>query len=107
MPGPGICSKQFGRINDESSLSYMRDIYIILLIILMLTRHSYDKFVQVEVTDRALLALIENYCREAGVRNLQKQIEKIYRKVCIADMLHLTCIVCVIFIFKNYNLLFA
>ncbi|KAL0406429.1 UNVERIFIED_CONTAM: Lon protease1, mitochondrial, partial [Sesamum latifolium] len=35
---------------------------------------------QVEVTDSALLALIENYCREAGVRNLQKQIEKIYRK---------------------------
>ena len=37
--------------------------------------------VQVEVTDDALLALIENYCREAGVRNLQKHIEKIYRKV--------------------------
>ncbi|ONM26305.1 Lon protease homolog 2 peroxisomal [Zea mays] len=37
---------------------------------------------QVEVTDAALLALIENYCREAGVRNLQKHIEKIYRKVC-------------------------
>ncbi|CAN1161610.1 Lon protease homolog 1, mitochondrial [Linum perenne] len=35
---------------------------------------------QVELTDAALLALIENYCREAGVRNLQKQIEKIYRK---------------------------
>lgn len=38
---------------------------------------------QVEVTDAALLALIENYCRESGVRNLQKQIEKIYRKVCL------------------------
>lgn len=36
---------------------------------------------QVELTDASLLALIENYCREAGVRNLQKQIEKIYRKV--------------------------
>lgn len=36
---------------------------------------------QVEVTDAALLSLIENYCREAGVRNLQKHIEKIYRKV--------------------------
>ncbi|KHG16340.1 Lon protease, mitochondrial -like protein [Gossypium arboreum] len=35
---------------------------------------------QVEVTDAALLGLIENYCREAGVRNLQKHIEKIYRK---------------------------
>ncbi|VYS56436.1 unnamed protein product [Arabidopsis thaliana] len=33
--------------------------------------------------DAALLSLIENYCREAGVRNLQKQIEKIYRKVAL------------------------
>lgn len=38
---------------------------------------------QVEVTDTALLALIENYCREAGVRNLQKHIEKIYRKIAL------------------------
>ncbi|CAN1161604.1 Lon protease homolog 1, mitochondrial [Linum perenne] len=38
---------------------------------------------QVELTDAALLALIENYCREAGVRNLQKQIEKIYRKIAL------------------------
>ncbi|MCL7041622.1 hypothetical protein MKW94_022835 [Papaver nudicaule] len=38
---------------------------------------------QVEVTDAALLALIENYCRESGVRNLQKQIEKIYRKIAL------------------------
>lgn len=38
---------------------------------------------QVEVTDAAFLALIENYCREAGVRNLQKQIEKIYRKIAL------------------------
>ncbi|XP_072954329.1 lon protease homolog, mitochondrial-like [Typha angustifolia] len=38
---------------------------------------------QVEVTDAALLNLIENYCREAGVRNLQKQIEKIYRKIAL------------------------
>ncbi|CAL9219763.1 unnamed protein product, partial [Arabidopsis halleri] len=38
---------------------------------------------QVDVSDAALLSLIENYCREAGVRNLQKQIEKIYRKVAL------------------------
>ncbi|KAL5699070.1 endopeptidase La [Ranunculus cassubicifolius] len=38
---------------------------------------------QVEVSDAALLGLIENYCREAGVRNLQKQIEKIYRKIAL------------------------
>ncbi|OIW07092.1 hypothetical protein TanjilG_02726 [Lupinus angustifolius] len=35
------------------------------------------------MTDAALLALIENYCREAGVRNLQKHIEKIYRKIAL------------------------
>lgn len=38
---------------------------------------------QVQVTDAALLALIENYCRESGVRNLQKHIEKIYRKIAL------------------------
>ncbi|EFH60792.1 predicted protein [Arabidopsis lyrata subsp. lyrata] len=38
---------------------------------------------QVDLSDAALLSLIENYCREAGVRNLQKQIEKIYRKVAL------------------------
>ncbi|KAF2606147.1 hypothetical protein F2Q68_00045798 [Brassica cretica] len=36
---------------------------------------------QVDVSDAALLFLIENYCREAGVRNLQKQIEFFFRKV--------------------------
>ncbi|KAH0872500.1 hypothetical protein HID58_069862 [Brassica napus] len=36
---------------------------------------------QVDVSDTALLSLIENYCREAGVRNLQKHIENIFRKV--------------------------
>ncbi|GAA0147843.1 serine protease [Lithospermum erythrorhizon] len=41
------------------------------------------KILQVDVSDAALLSLIENYCREAGVRNLQKQIEKIYRKIAL------------------------
>lgn len=36
---------------------------------------------QVYVKDDALLSLIENYCPEAGIRNLQKHIEKIFRKV--------------------------
>ena len=30
-----------------------------------------------------MTALIEDYCREAGVRNLQKHLEKIYRKVAL------------------------
>lgn len=34
----------------------------------------------IELTDAALNVLIRNYCRESGVRNLRKQIEKIYRK---------------------------
>ncbi|CAN5973033.1 unnamed protein product [Sphagnum jensenii] len=38
---------------------------------------------QVELSDGALHTLIETYCREAGVRNLQKHIEKIYRKVAL------------------------
>lgn len=36
---------------------------------------------QVEISKGALTKLIRSYCREAGVRNLQKQIEKIHRKV--------------------------
>ena len=35
------------------------------------------------ITDAAMTALIEDYCREAGVRNLQKHLEKIYRKVAL------------------------
>ncbi len=36
---------------------------------------------KIDVTDAALNRLIKFYCRESGVRNLQKQIEKIFRKV--------------------------
>ena len=35
------------------------------------------------ITDAAMTSLIEDYCREAGVRNLQKHLEKIYRKVAL------------------------
>ncbi|XP_024392421.1 lon protease homolog 1, mitochondrial [Physcomitrium patens] len=38
---------------------------------------------QVDLSDGALHTLIETYCREAGVRNLQKHIERIYRKVAL------------------------
>jgi ATP-dependent Lon protease len=34
----------------------------------------------VEITDEAMETIIQQYCRESGVRNLKKQIEKIYRK---------------------------
>lgn len=32
---------------------------------------------QVELTDGALQRLIKQYCRESGVRNLQKHVEKV------------------------------
>ncbi|XP_049820710.1 lon protease homolog, mitochondrial isoform X2 [Aethina tumida] len=35
----------------------------------------------ITVSDDALGVLIKNYCRESGVRNLQKHIEKVVRKV--------------------------
>ncbi|CAI9717414.1 lon protease homolog, mitochondrial [Octopus vulgaris] len=34
----------------------------------------------VKIGDSAMRLLIKSYCRESGVRNLQKQIEKVYRK---------------------------
>ncbi|XP_050951139.1 lon protease homolog, mitochondrial [Labeo rohita] len=34
-----------------------------------------------KITPEALNVLIRQYCRESGVRNLQKQVEKVFRKV--------------------------
>jgi ATP-dependent Lon protease len=34
---------------------------------------------QLQLTDDALNALVKGYCRESGVRNLQKHIEKVTR----------------------------
>ena len=36
---------------------------------------------QIQIKESALLTLIKSYCRESGVRNLQKHIEKVIRKV--------------------------
>lgn len=38
------------------------------------------KDVDVDLTKEAIEELIKSYCRESGVRNLKKQIEKVYRK---------------------------
>ncbi|KAL5361486.1 Lon protease C-terminal proteolytic domain-containing protein [Aspergillus floccosus] len=38
------------------------------------------KDVDVSLTQEAIEELIKSYCRESGVRNLKKQIEKVYRK---------------------------
>ena len=41
------------------------------------------KEAHLSLTDEAVEELIRWYCREAGVRNLQKHIEKICRKVAL------------------------
>ena len=38
----------------------------------------------VNITDDALDVLVKNYCRESGVRSLEKHIEKIARKIAYA-----------------------
>lgn len=38
------------------------------------------KNADVQLTEEAIEELIKSYCRESGVRNLKKQIEKVYRK---------------------------
>jgi len=45
---------------------------------------------QLVITREALVHLIRWYCREAGVRGLQKQLEKIYRKVALKIARHTT-----------------
>src|SRR5215469_12530143 len=39
--------------------------------------------VDVHLTQDAIESLIKNYCRESGVRNLKKHIDKIYRKAAL------------------------
>ncbi|ELU04831.1 hypothetical protein CAPTEDRAFT_155270 [Capitella teleta] len=42
--------------------------------------HSGVEENKLKLSEEALNILIRSYCRESGVRNLQKQIEKVYRK---------------------------
>ncbi|PVV02282.1 hypothetical protein BB560_003266 [Smittium megazygosporum] len=37
----------------------------------------------IDLSENATLALIKHYCRESGVRNLKKHIEKVFRKVAL------------------------
>jgi Lon-like ATP-dependent protease len=39
----------------------------------------------IEITDSALMRLIKAYCRESGVRNLQKHIEKVRYNICFPE----------------------
>jgi ATP-dependent Lon protease len=49
----------------------------------------------VELTDDALETIIQQYCRESGVRNLKKQLEKVYRKaakhLAMSDKIEVHC----------------
>ena len=49
----------------------------------VLKSYDFDGFskVSVKIPDQVLESLVRNYCRESGVRSLEKQIEKIARKL--------------------------
>lgn len=38
---------------------------------------------QLGLTDEAIMTLVRQYCRESGVRNLEKHVERIFRKVAL------------------------
>ena len=43
---------------------------------------------QIEIDDAGLTYLIDKHCRESGVRNLQKKIQRIFRKSAIQGKHH-------------------
>lgn len=43
---------------------------------------------QIEIDDEGLTYLIDKHCRESGVRNLQKKIQRIFRKSAIQGKHH-------------------
>jgi Lon-like ATP-dependent protease len=45
--------------------------------------HAGLKDADVKLLPEAVDVLIKQYCRESGVRNLKKQVEKVYRKVAL------------------------
>ena len=47
----------------------------------VLKHYGIEDKVEIEIPEDSLKTLIRNYCRESGVRSLEKQIEKIVRKV--------------------------
>jgi Lon-like ATP-dependent protease len=42
-----------------------------------------DALASLGLTDEAILTLVRQYCRESGVRNLEKHVERIFRKVAL------------------------
>ncbi|CCF57271.1 hypothetical protein KAFR_0C02780 [Kazachstania africana CBS 2517] len=44
----------------------------------------------VDITEEAIVSLMKHYCRESGVRNLKKHIEKIYRKAALKVLERIT-----------------
>ncbi|MBC8526264.1 MAG: endopeptidase La [Candidatus Cloacimonetes bacterium] len=51
------------------------------LILKQLKNHGLDKGIKVEFTENAIFSIIRNYTREAGVRELERNIAAILRKI--------------------------
>ena len=45
---------------------------------------------QIEIDDEGLTYLIDKHCRESGVRNLQKKIQRIFRKSAIQGKINIS-----------------
>ena len=59
--------------NGETSDGFVGQLYLVPQAL----SHTGVQNEKVNVTDDALQKLIKSYCRESGVRNLQKHIEKV------------------------------
>ncbi len=78
IPGPLLDRMEIINL-DGYTLQEKRAIASDHLMRRQLERNGLDK-VEVEVSDEALLAIIEGYTREAGVRGLERQLGKLLRK---------------------------
>ena len=64
--------KETGMIGDEGKCDYTAAV---------LKSYGVEDGIEVEMPADTLKCLIRNYCRESGVRSLEKQIEKVVRKI--------------------------
>ncbi len=82
IPGPLLDRMEVVRLDgytEDEKVAIARDH----LLVRQLTRNALDAD-EVDVTDAALRAVVGDYTREAGVRNLEREIGKLLRKVATA-----------------------